>query len=191
MINYIWFFILLGGIILGIFTGGGEAISKAVVDSTQNTTTFVIKLTGLLCLWCGVLKIAEKSGLTSKLTSLLRPVLKLLFKEASRDEKALEAITMNLTANMMGLSNAATPAGIKAMEEMDKVNIEKGRATDDMALFLVLNGACIQLLPTTVMSIRAAAGSANPAAMLIPAIVSTTVAAVVGIICCKILQRYF
>ena len=97
---------------------------------------------------------------------------------------------MNLTANMLGLSNAATPFGIKAMEELDNINNKKGIASNDMA-FLVMNACCIQLLPSTVISIRAAAGSNNPAIIILPALISTAVACIVGIICCKILQRYF
>ena len=137
------------------------------------------------------MKVAEKSGLTKILAKMLRPVLKVLFKDAAKDEKALGAIVMNLTANMMGLSNAATPFGIKAMEEMDRINKKSSIASNDMALFLVMNAACIQLVPTTIISIRAAAGSQNPGIIIIPAIISTGVALIVGIVCCKILQKYF
>jgi spore maturation protein A len=153
VINVIWFIILVFGIGFGLLTGRGDVVSKSVVSSAGSTVDFVIKLVGLMCIWCGVMKVAEKSGLTEKLAKLLRPVLKLVFKEAAKDEKAMGAIVMNLTANMMGLSNAATPFGIKAMEEMDRLNKEKGTASNDMALFLVLNAACIQLVPTTVLSI--------------------------------------
>lgn len=191
MINVIWFIILVFGIGFGLLTGRGDVVSKSVVSSAGSTVDFVIKLVGLMCIWCGVMKVAEKSGLTEKLAKLLRPVLKLVFKEAAKDEKAMGAIVMNLTANMMGLSNAATPFGIKAMEEMDRLNKEKGTASNDMALFLVLNAACIQLVPTTVLSIRAASGSQNPGEIIIPAIIATTVAAIMGIVFCKILQRYF
>lgn len=191
MINIIWFLILAIGITFGLVTGRGEAVSKAIVSSTGSTVELIIGLLGLMCLWCGVMKIAEKSGLTDKLAKLLKPILRLLFKEASKDEKAMGAIVMNLTANMMGLSNAATPFGIKAMEEMDRLNREKGTASNDMALFLVLNAACIQLVPTTIISIRAACGSQNPGEIIIPAIISTTAAAIMGVIFCKILQRYF
>jgi spore maturation protein A len=176
---------------VGIFTGNGEQMSKTIIGSIDSTVTFIIGLVGLMCFWCGVMKVAEKSGLTEKLAKLMRPILKLIFKEAGKDEKALGAIVMNITANMMGLGNAATPFGIKAMEEMDRLNKEKGTASNDMALFLVLNAACIQLVPSTVISIRAAAGSQNPGIIIIPAIISTTIAAVVGVVCCKILQRYF
>ncbi|WP_293976512.1 nucleoside recognition domain-containing protein [uncultured Clostridium sp.] len=191
MINYIWFILIFLGSIVGILNGSGEDISKSIIDSCGNTVSFIIELVGIMCFWCGVMKIAEKSGFTDKLAKLLKPVLKLIFNDAAKDEKALGAIVMNITANMMGLSNAATPFGIRAMEEMDKLNKNKGVASNDMCLFLVLNAACIQLVPSTIISIRAACNSANPGIIILPAIVSTTTAAIVGIICCKILQRYF
>lgn len=191
MINYIWFIMVCFGLIIGILTGNGELMSKTIIGSIDTTVTFIIGLVGLMCFWCGVMKVAEKSGLTEKLAKLMRPILKMIFKEAGKDEKALGAIVMNITANMMGLGNAATPFGIKAMEEMDRLNKEKGVASNDMALFLVLNAACIQLVPSTIISIRAAAGSQNPGVIILPAIISTTVAAIVGVLCCKILQRYF
>ena len=191
MINYIWFVMIFLGLIVGIFTGNGEGISNAIIGSIDSTVSFIIGLVGLMCFWCGVMKVAEKSGFTDKLAKLMKPILKLIFKESAKDEKALGAIVMNITANMMGLGNAATPFGIKAMEEMDRLNNEKGRASNDMALFLVLNAACIQLVPSTVLSIRAAAGSTNPGVIILPAIISTGTAAIVGVICCKILQRYF
>lgn len=191
MINYIWFILIFLGIIVGLVTGNGELISKAIVNSSGNTVTFIIDLVGIMCFWCGVMKVAEKSGFTEILSKVLKPILKLIFKDAAKDEKALGSIVMNLTANMMGLSNAATPFGIKAMEEMDRLNDNKGTASNDMALFLVLNAACIQLVPSTIISIRAASGSNNPGIIILPALISTSVAALVGVICCKILQRYF
>lgn len=191
MINYIWFILIFFGILVGIITGNGENISKVIIESADSTVALIIGLVGIMCFWCGVMKIAEKSGLTDKLSKLLKPILKLIFKEASKDEKALGAIVMNITANMMGLGNAATPFGIKAMEEMDRLNKTKGTASNDMALFLVLNAACIQLIPSTVISLRAANGSGNPGSIIIPAIISTSIAAVIGVACCKLLQRYF
>lgn len=191
MINYIWFIMIFFGILVGVLTGNGEGISNAIIGSIDSTVTFIIGLVGLMCFWCGVMKVAEKSGFTEKLAKIMKPILRLIFKEAAKDEKALGAIVMNITANMMGLGNAATPFGIKAMEEMDRLNNEKGRASNDMALFLVLNAACIQLVPSTILSIRAAAGSSNPGVIILPAIISTGVAAITGVICCKIMQRYF
>lgn len=191
MINYIWFIMIFLGLLVGLITGNGDGLSKAIVGSVDSTVQFMIGLVGLMCFWCGVMKVAEKSGLTKKLSKFLRPVLKLIFKDAAKDEKALGAIVMNITANMLGLGNAATPFGIKAMQEMDRLNKDKEKASNDMALFLVLNAACIQLVPTTIISIRAATGSTNPGVILLPAIVASTIAAVVGVISCKILQKYF
>lgn len=191
MINYIWFGIIFIGTIFGITTGRIEEVSKAVVNSTSSTVEFMITFVGMMCLWCGVMKIAEKSGLTDKIAKVLTPIMKLIFKDAVKNDKALGAMVMNITSNMLGLSNAATPFGIKAMEELEKDNKNKGVATNDMALFLVLNTAAIQLIPTSVISIRAACGSANPAIIIGPAIVATGSAAIMGVIYCKILQRYF
>lgn len=191
MINYIWFAMIFFGILVGLISGNGDIISKSIVNASGSTVTFIIELTGIMCFWCGVMKVAEKSGLTEKISKLLKPVLKLIFKDAAKDEKALGAIVMNLTANMMGLSNAATPFGIKAMEEMDRLNGKKERASNDMVLFLVLNAACIQIIPSTIISIRAACNSVNPGVIIIPALISTATAATVGIICAKILQKYF
>lgn len=191
MINIVWFFILAFGILFGIITGRGGEISKAIIVSTDSTVKLVVGLAGIMCLWCGIMKIAEKSGLTDKLAKILKPILRRLFRDAAKDEKAMGAIVMNLTANMMGLSNAATPFGIKAMQELKRLNTSKDTASNDMALFLVLNAASIQLFPTTVISIRAAVGSSNPAETVIPAIITTTTAAVFAIILCKMLEKHF
>lgn len=179
------------GILVGLITGNGEIISNSIIKTADSTVSLIIGLVGIMCFWCGVMKVAEKSGFTQKLAKVLKPILKLIFKEAAKDEKALGAIVMNITANMMGLGNAATPFGIKAMEEMNRLNKEKGRASNDMALFLVLNAACIQLIPSTVISIRTATGSSNPGAIIIPAVIASTIAAIAGTIYSKILQRYF
>lgn len=191
MINIIWFLILIVGIGYGVFNGNGELVSKAIVSSTSSTVELIIALVGMMCLWCGVMKIAEKSGLTDKLAKVLKPILRLIFKEAGRDEKALGAIVMNLTANMFGLSNAATPFGIKAMEEMDRLNRDREVASNDMVLFLVLNAACIQFVPTTVVSIRAALNSQNPGAIIFAALCTTTFASILGVLLCKLLRKYF
>lgn len=191
MINYIWFGLIAIGIFLGIAKGDGEALSKAIIGSTENTVALIIGLTGIMCLWCGVMRIAEKSGLTNKISKALLPVLRIIFKDASKSENAMGAMVMNITSNMMGLSNAATPFGIKAIVELDKINPKKGVATNGMALFLVLNSACVQFVPTTIISLRAAEGSKNPALIIIPAFIASLSAAILGIVYCKILQRYF
>ncbi|MCY6370148.1 nucleoside recognition domain-containing protein [Clostridium ganghwense] len=191
MINIIWFFLLIFGIIFGLVTGKGDIISKSIIDSTEASVELLIGLIGMMCLWSGIMKIAQRSGVTEKLAKVLKPILNLLFKDVSKNENAMGSILLNLTSNMLGLSNAATPFGIKAMEELEKVNPKKDTATNDMALFLVINAACIQLLPTSVISMRAACGSKNPGIIIIPAIIATGTAAIMGIIYCKILERFF
>ena len=191
MINYIWFFLIFMGIVFSIFTGNVDKVTASVVTSADSTIKLIIGIVGVMCFWCGIIKIAEKSGLMKIISKALQPVLKVIFKKEGGDEEAMGAIIMNMTSNMMGVSNAATPFGIKAMEEMQKLNPSKDRASDDMVTFLILNAACIQFIPTTVISIRAAAKSVNPGIVIVPAIISTSIAAVIGIILCKILQRYF
>lgn len=191
MINLIWFVILVSSIIFGLITNNGEIISKSIVDTASSTVKLMIDMVGIMCLWCGVMRIAQESGLTEQLSKILRPIIKKLFKSAGKDKKASGYMIMNLTSNMMGLSNAATPFGIKAMEEMDRLNNHKDEASDDMALFLVLNAACIQIIPTSVISIRAACNSQNPGSVILPSIITTGTAGIVGIIVCKILQKYF
>lgn len=191
MINIIWFILICGGIVFGIFSGRGDVLSKSIVSSSASTVELIISLLGVLALWCGVIRILKESGIMNLLAKVLRPILRVIFKKEGRSKEAMEAIIMNLTANMMGISNAATPAGIKAMEEMQKQNADKKRATDDMVKFLVLNATCIQLLPTTIISVRAAYNSKNPAIIILPAIISTAIASIAGIIFCKILQKYF
>ena len=109
MINYIWFFILVFGMCFGIFTGRGDILSKSVIMSAQSTVELIIGLVGLMCLWCGIMRIAQESGLTEKLAKILKPMLRLVFKDAGKNSNSMGPIIMNITANMMGLSNAATP----------------------------------------------------------------------------------
>ncbi|KHD37757.1 spore maturation protein [Clostridium acetobutylicum] len=191
MINYIWFIFIFVGTIVGVLSGNGSTLSSSIINSTESSVKLMISLLGIMCLWCGVMRIAEKSGLTDKLSIVLRPILKIVFKDISKNNNVIGPMIMNITSNMLGLGNAATPFGIKTMEEMQKINKEKNTATNDMAKFLVINAACIQLLPTTIISIRAACGSSNPAIIVIPTIVTSVTVAIMGLIYCKILQRHF
>lgn len=191
MINYIWFLFIAFGTFIGIAVGRGEALSASIVNASSSTVELIISLVGIMCLWCGIMRIAQESGLTDKLSKLLKPILKLIFKESGKNDKVMGAMIMNITSNMMGLGNAATPFGIKTMEEMEKINPHKGTATNDMAKFLVLNACCIQLIPTTVLSVRAASGSKNPAVIIIPVIITSIVSAALGLIYCKLLEKYF
>jgi len=191
VINVVWFFLLIFGIGFGIITGKGEVVSKAILDSTESSVKLIIGFIGMMCLWGGVMKIGQESGMVEKFSKLLNPILKLLFKDGQKNKDAMGSMILNISSNMLGLSNAATPFGIKTMEELQKLNTKKDTATNDMALFLVLNATCIQLIPTSIISMRVACGSNNPAVIIIPAILATGIAAIMGIIYCKILEKFF
>ena len=189
MINYIWFVMIFLGLVVGIFTGNGEGISNAIIGSIDTTVTFIIGLVGLMCFWCGVMKVAQNSGFTEKLAKFMKPILKLIFKDAAKDEKALGAIVMNITANMMGLGSAATPFGLKAMQELEKENPKKGEATEAMITFLILNTAGVTIIPTTVIALRMAHGSMNATGIILPSLLATLVASIAGLTLDYIIRR--
>ncbi len=155
----------------------------------KTAVELAIGLIGIMALWLGVMKVAEASGLVAKLASVMRPVTTRLFPDVPPDHPAMGAMVMNISANMLGLSNAATPLGLKAMEELNKLSKKAGTATDAMCTFLVINTSSVQLIPATVIALRAAAGSSNPTEILGPVVVATTVNTTVGIIVVKLLSR--
>jgi spore maturation protein A len=191
MINIIWFFMIFAGLFLSFVKGNTAAVTDAALGGAVSAVELTIGLIGVICLWTGIMKIAEKSGLTDIIARLVRPVIKAFFPDIPGRHPAISAIIMNMASNMLGLSNAATPFGIKAMEELQKLNHEKDRATDSMVMFLVINSACLQLIPATVISIRSAAGSKNPTEIIITTIISTLAAAAVGVISTKLLQKHY
>lgn len=171
-------------------TGGRlEAITEEIFASLRSSVDLGIGLLGGMMLWCGVLKVAEKSGLADNISGFIRPVMELIFSGIPAKSPAMGAMVMNITSNMLGLGNAATPMGLKAMQELQVLNPGKDTATNAMCLFLVVNAAPIQMLPATVLSLRASAGSANPGIIIVPAVMTSFVAATVGIIACKLLER--
>lgn len=191
MINVIWFFMIFSALLLSFLRGNTEAVTAAAINGASSAVELTIGLMGVICLWCGIMKIAERAGLTSIIGKLMTPVIKIFFPDIPSRHPAMSAIVMNMASNMLGLSNAATPFGIKAMEELQKLNDKKARATNSMAMFLVINSACVQLIPATVISIRAAAGSKSPSDIVITTFISTVIAAAVGIVSCKILERHY
>lgn len=189
MINYIWFFLIFIGILVAIFTGNIDVINNAVIEDTQAAVMFAIGLTGIMAVWLGLMKIAEKSGLIRAFGKLLRPITSFLFPDIPKDHPAISAIVMNMVTNMFGAGNSATALGIKAMEEMNTLNIHKEKATNAMCMFLVINMSSVQLVPLTILKIRADAGSLNPTEIIGTSLIATTVSTVVGIFSAKILQR--
>jgi len=166
-----------------------RAVTQAALDYAATAVTIAIGLIGIMALWLGVMKVAEEAGLIRGLTRLLRPLTKVLFPEVPPDHPAVGAMIMNIAANMLGLSNAATPFGLKAMEELNKLNPKLGTATNAMCTFLVINTAGLVLIPATAIAIRAAAGSANPGIIIGTSIFGASCATVTGLIAVKLLQR--
>lgn len=163
--------------------------NDGIIKYAKIAVELAIGLIGIMALWLGIMKIAEQSGLVAKLAGILKPITTRLFPDVPADHPAMGAMIMNISANMLGLANAATPLGLKAMEELNKLNKKLGTATDAMCTFLVINTSNVQLIPATVIAIRAAAGSSNPTEILGPVIVATTVSTVVGVITVKVLAR--
>lgn len=188
LINYIWAFMILLGIIVAVITGNIDGINTAVLNDTQEAVIFAIGLTGVMALWLGLMNIAEKSGLVKSFGKTLRPFMRFLFPDIPKDHPAISAIVMNMVANMFGAGNSATALGIKAMEEMNKLNKDKKRATNAMCMFLVINMSSVQLVPLTVLKIRSDAGSINPTEIIGTSLIATIVSTIVGIISVKILE---
>ena len=175
MMNAVLVGMLTFSVVSEAFGGNMEALSAAALSGCGEAVTLVISLTGMLCLWCGLMKIAQQCRLTEAVARLFRPLTRLLFPELPAGSPALQAICMNLSANLLGLGNAATPLGLAAMQELQKLNRQKDTASNAMVTFVVLNTASLQLIPTTCAVLRQQAGSAAPMEIL-PAVWLSSVA---------------
>ena len=186
MLNLIWPIFILISIIYAMFTGNIEKINNCIFTSTTNTIELIICLFGTICLWNGIMEIAANTRIMRILTLVLNPILKFLFPELKNDKKIKNEISMNMIANILGLGNAATPLGLKAMNSMQKQNKDKRKLTDSMAMFIILNTASISIIPTTVIAIRNSLGSKNPTQIIFPVWIATISAAIAGITVTKI-----
>lgn len=191
MMSWLFTGMLVLSLLFGILNGRMEQVSISAVNECSNAVTLAIQLAGVMCLWSGLMRIAEVSDLTGKLSRLFRPVMKLLFWHLPADSKAAKAIIMNLTANLLGLGNAATPLGIAAMKELEKISPRKGIASNEMALLVVLNTASLQLIPTTTAALRLAAGSAAPMEILPAVWLASSMSILSGILAAKFFSRLF
>lgn len=151
----------------------------------------ILKLFGTMCLWNGLMKIVQETSLMKKLTKFISPLMKILFPKMKKEDKEYKEITINIIANLLGIGNAATPLGLKAMQTMQEKNPQKDKITDSMAMFIVLNTASIQLIPSTVIAVRASLGSVNPSQIIVPVWIATIAADVAGIVASKILMKKF
>lgn len=191
MLNVIWPIFIGISFIYALITGNIEKVSNGIFESASSAVELTLTFLGTICLWNGVINIAKHTTLMSKLTKLLQPAIRFLFPELKNKEKAKEEISMNIVANLLGLGNAATPLGLKAMETMQKENSKKDTLTNSMAMFIVLNTASLQLIPTNVIAIRSSLGSSAPSNMILQVWVATVVAAIVGITATKIFSKKF
>lgn len=189
MMGYIWGGMIIAAFIFGAVNGQLESVAQSALTGSENAVAMAFSLLGMMCFWSGLLEIAKRAGLTEKLAKLIRPLTKLLFPKLPANSPAISAMVMNMTANFLGLSNAATPLGLAAMAELDKINPNKDTASDEMCMFVVINTASISLIPTTVITLRAAAGSEDPFSILIPVWVCSVAAVTVGIIAAKLMAR--
>lgn len=181
MLNILWPAFILISFIYGILRGNVEAINDSIFTCAKNAVELSITFFGTICLWNGIMKIAQETTFITKLTKLLKPLINFLFPDIKNNEKAKEEISMNMIANILGLGNAATPLGLKAMKTLQKENFKKDTISNSMAMFIVINTASLQLIPTTVIAIRASLGSKNPTQIIFPVWGVTIVAAMAAI----------
>jgi len=187
MVNYIWVFMTIVGIVFALFNGTISEVNKAVFDGAKEAVTLCIGLISVLVFWLGMMRIAEESGLLEKLAKLFRPIVSRLFPEVPPNHPAMGYILSNMISNMFGLGNAATPLGIKAMEELKKINGDKNSASRSMVTFLAINTASITIIPTTVIAIRMNYHSVSPTEIVVPTIITTILSAIAAIL----IDRYF
>lgn len=190
MMNYIWPLLIAFSFLCAVATGNMGNLSSAVIASGTDAVSLAIKLLGIICLWNGLIQIAEKSGLTKTLSKLLSPVLKLLFPTL-KDEEAKQTIAMNITANILGLDNAATPLGLKAMKRLSELNNTPLTADDNTVRFVVINTASLHLISTTVALLRQEYGSTSPTEILFPTLLTSFTALSCGLIMTSVLKRVF
>lgn len=189
MVTYIWAFLIILGIVYSILSGNINIINDSILTNANEALELILNLLPIIVLWTGLLKIAEASGLLDKFSKLLSPLLVKLFPDIPKDNKALGYISSNIAANMLGLGSAATPAGLKAMNELQKINPKKDTASTPMITFLVLNTAGVTIIPTTILALRVAYNSLNPEEIILPAVIATFCSSLAGITLDYLIRR--
>lgn len=182
MLNKLWPIFLIISIIYAMFNGKINELNNSLFTSVDSAVELTITLFGTLCFWNGIMQIAMKSSLVETISKILNPIIKLIFPEIKKGDKIHKEISMNMIANMLGLGNAATPLGLKAMKSMQKINPEKDKLSNSMAMFIIINTASIQIIPTTVIAIRNSLGSSEPSQILLPVWIVTIIAAITSIL---------
>lgn len=191
MVNYVWLGMIVFGIIVAAVNGNIEVVTKAALDGANNAVKISISLIAIITFWLGIMKLAEEAGLVRALAWLVRPVMLFLFPGVPKDHPAMGAIVMNLSANILGLGNAATPMGLIAMRELQKLNHDRDTASEAMCTFLALNTSCVTLIPTTIIGIRLLYGSADPTDIVGPTIMATAFSMAVAIVVDRVLRLIY
>jgi spore maturation protein A len=189
MLNYIWLGMIIFAVVVGGINGKIDDVTKSAIDSAGGSVTIAIGLVGVMALWLGIVKIAEDAGLMSLLAKAIAPILKKLFPGVPAGHPAMASMTMNIAANMLGLSNAATPLGLKAMEDLEALNPHPGVATNAMCTFLTINTAGLQLIPATMIGIMASSGSRDPTAIIGTTLAASFTAVILGVTVAKTLEK--
>ncbi len=189
--NYIWYFLIVISIIFGAINGTLNDVANAIFSGTQLSVKIVLTLIGIMTFWLGIMKIAEKSGIVEFIAKLLTPIAKLIFPDVPKNSSVIGDIAMNFSANALGLANAATPIGIKAMEGLQEINEDKESASDSMCILLAMNTAGFQLIPATVIAILASNGFENPTSVIVPTLIVTATAFISAILIAKLLGKIF
>lgn len=191
MLNKIWPFFIIISFIYAIYSGNISNVNTAIFSSAEQTVSLCITLLGTICLWNGIMNIAIKTSLIKKLTKFFHPFIKFLFPELKNDEKTSEQVSMNVIANVLGLGNASTPLGLKAISSMQEKNSDKKTLSNPMAMFILINTASLQIIPTTVIAIRSSLGSSNPSKIILAVWVATIAAFITAVTAGKILSKRF
>ena len=182
MLNIIWLGMIFLSVIVGLIQGRIDAVVNAVTESAKLGFEVAIGLTGIMALWLGIMGIASESGLVNLLARLLRPIMRRLFPEVPVDHPAMGAMILNIAANMLGLANAATPFGLQAMKELQRLNTHVHTASNAMCTFLAINTSSVQLIPATAIAFLAANGSLHPSSVIVSSLIATTVSTIVGLV---------
>lgn len=186
MLNILWPIFIIISFAYAIFSGNVDKLNESIFSSTSESVNLCISLLGTICLWNGIMQIANKTSIIDRLTNLLKPAMNFLFPELKQEKEIQKEISLNVIANILGLGNAATPLGLKAMKSMQKKNPKKDTLTNSMITFIVLNTASLQIIPTTVIAIRSSMNSKKPTSIVFPVWIATICAAIAGITATKL-----
>ncbi len=187
--NYIFYFLIVGSIVIGAITGRLSDVVNSILTGAETSVKVAFSLIGIMAFWLGIMRIAEKSGIVEWISKVIKPITKWLFPEISEDSEALGDVAMSFSANALGLTNAATPIGIRAMEEFQKVNKDKTSASNAMCMFLAMNTAGFQLIPATVIAVLIGIGYKNPTEIIAPTLLVTTIAFLFAIFMAKMFAK--